>query len=101
MAMVLVELIELINSYSLHTFLVQKETLSREDLNTVWTLQVLISLAQGAFLAVSAIPTARVYSEQQLVAIIGALAVGILVRVSGMWASCTSNGICGLTANSF
>ena len=74
-----VSLVELVNAYSLHIYLVQKKDLADEDLNTAWTFQAMICTFQAVLLMALGVPISRFYGNSNLVPIILALAGSLLI----------------------
>jgi lipopolysaccharide exporter len=74
-----VSLMELVNAYSLHIYLVQKKDLADEDLNTAWTFQAIICTFQAVLLMALAVPVGRFYENSNLVPIVLALAGSLVI----------------------
>jgi len=74
MAMVMVTLLQVVNAYSIQIFLVQKEDLKDEDLNTAWTLQIFFGVFQALILLLLSLPAAKFYEEPRLISVYWALA---------------------------
>ena len=74
MAMVIVTILQIVNTYSMQVFLVQKDDLTRNDLNAAWTLQIIFGLFQGVILVLVSGPMAKFFDEMRLVSIYWALA---------------------------
>ncbi len=80
MAMVLMHLLDAISDFSVHVRLIQKTQIDREDMDSAWSLQLLLGLAQAAILILLAEPAASFYNESRLVPIIHVLALIILLK---------------------
>jgi lipopolysaccharide exporter len=78
-AMIFVSLVELVNAYSLHIYLVQKKDLADEDLNTAWTFQAMICTFQAGLLMALGVPISRFFDSSNLLPIIFALAGSVLI----------------------
>jgi len=71
--------IEMLGDFGFHVFLVQKQDLSSDDLDTAWTVQMIIAALQSAVLACLAIPYARFYGEPRLTMVMWILSASTLL----------------------
>ncbi len=78
MATSVIALVDMLGDFGFHVFLVQKEKLTREDLDTAWTVQLCIAAIQAALLALVAVPVARFYGDHRLPNIVWALSMAVL-----------------------
>ncbi|MEQ8690337.1 MAG: lipopolysaccharide biosynthesis protein [Pseudomonadales bacterium] len=79
MAMVFSSLLVAISDMSVHVPLIQKSVIDDADLNSAWSLQVMLSLAQSVVLTLAASWVAEFYGEPRLESIVYALALITLV----------------------
>ncbi len=77
MATSVIALVDMLGDFGFHVFLVQKENLTKEDLDTAWTVQLCIAAIQAALLALVAIPVARFYGDPRLPNIVWALSLAV------------------------
>lgn len=74
MATVFLHLLYAVSDFNVQVPLIQKPSLDREDMDSAWTLQCLIGLAQGGVLLAIAQPASAFYEEPRLVPVIYVLA---------------------------
>jgi len=79
MATAVVTLVEMLGDFGFHVYLVQKQDLKDEDLNTAWTFQLVFALLEACALTVCAPFIARLYQEPRLSPVFYALAASITV----------------------
>jgi len=80
MAMSLIAILELMNSFSLDMALIQNQSATEHHYNTAWTLNVLMGLISALALALLAVPAAWFYHEPRLEMVIYVLAFGMLIQ---------------------
>jgi lipopolysaccharide exporter len=80
MATSFVVLLEMLTAFGLDNALIRLLTLERKQLDTAWTLNVLLSVGVAIMMAACAVPVARFYGESELVTVILVLACGSLVQ---------------------
>lgn len=74
MATVLHAFLSAITDFSVHVPLIQKPHLDRADMDSAWTVQVIVGLVQGLLLLVLAGPVAAFYNEPRVTHIVQVLA---------------------------
>jgi PST family polysaccharide transporter len=79
MAMVVISLIEMLGDFGFGIYLIQKETLDREDLDSTWTLQVCLAVVETICIAIVAVPAAEFFQEPRLKAVMLVLAANTLL----------------------
>uniref|UniRef100_A0A831ZNB2 Lipopolysaccharide biosynthesis protein n=1 Tax=Desulfacinum infernum TaxID=35837 RepID=A0A831ZNB2_9BACT len=79
MATAVVTLVEMLGDFGFHVYLVQKQDLKDEDLNTAWTFQLVLALLEACALTVCAPFIARLYREPRLSPVFYALAATVTV----------------------
>lgn len=79
MATAVITLIEMLGDFGFHVYLVQKESLTKQDLDTAWTVQMSIAAFEALVLAMLALPLAEFYSEPRLPAVIWVLSVNTVL----------------------
>jgi O-antigen/teichoic acid export membrane protein len=79
MAMSVIAMLDLLRAFSFDIVLIQQQAVERCHYDTVWTFNVLFSVAITALLVVLAIPTAQFYGEPRLKTIMYFLALATLV----------------------
>lgn len=79
MAMLMVGFLDAISAMSFDVVLIQKHDVTREDYDTVWTLQILRGIATAIILVAIAQPGAHFFNEPRLGPLIYWLAVGALI----------------------
>ena len=66
MAMSVIAIVDIINSFGFDMALIQKDEPTKDHFNTVWTLQICLSLACGLLIALAAIPVSVFYEDARL-----------------------------------
>jgi lipopolysaccharide exporter len=79
MAMSVIALLELMSAFGFDVALIQKQSPSRADFNTAWTLNLSIALCVAAMTAALAVPVAGFYGEPRLVEVMLVLGLGWLI----------------------
>lgn len=79
MATSVIALIDMFGDFGFHVFLVQKEELKKDDLDTAWTVQLGIAILQAVILSAIAIPLGWFYEDQRLPPIVWVLAGTVLI----------------------
>jgi O-antigen/teichoic acid export membrane protein len=79
MAMAVISLIELSNSFGFEIPLLRAKNPGRDQYDTVWTLNLAFGIFCAAGIALAAIPTSAFYKEERLVGVMLWLAFGWLV----------------------
>ena len=80
MATALMALVVMFSELGVDTVLVQKTEIDETDLNSAWSLQVLIGVLQALAMAALAIPIAQFYDEPRLEPVIYTLALAVLIQ---------------------
>lgn len=82
MAMAVIAFVEMLGDFGFNIYLVQKEDLSPSDLDSAWTVQVLLGFLQGGILIAIASPVADIYNEPRLVNVFYTMAI---IIICGGW----------------
>lgn len=82
MAMVFMHLLTAISDFSVQVPLIQKAELDRDDMDSAWSLQLTVGVAQAAVLLALAQPAATFYGEPRLVEVFYVL--GLIVCLKGL-----------------
>lgn len=82
MAMSIVAMVELLRAFSFDTVLIQKQDATHADYDTIWTLNLIFTLAMAAMLVVFARPAALFYEDARLENII--YVVTFAIAISGL-----------------
>src|SRR2546430_14428093 len=70
----LIAMLEVLGAFGLDTALIQQPAAGRPQFDTVWTFNVLFGLGMGLVVAGLAAPTAWLYGDHRLVAVLAVLA---------------------------
>ena len=79
MAMSVIALLELMSAFGFDVALIQKQSPTRTDFDTAWTLNLSIAFCVAALTAALAVPVAGFYAEPRLVDVMLVLAIGWLI----------------------
>ncbi len=79
MATAVVMLVEMLGDFGFHVYLVQKKDLQKEDLDTAWTFQVLLAVAQGLMIIGAGGYVASFYGEPRLAPVFYALGATVFL----------------------
>lgn len=79
MATAVVALVEMLGDFGFHVYLVQKKDLGKQDLDTAWTFQVLLGLAQSLILVGSGPYVGQFYGEPRLSEVFYVLGAAVFV----------------------
>lgn len=79
MATAVVMLVEMLGDFGFHVYLVQKKDLQKEDLDTAWTFQVLLAVAQSLIIIGSGGYVASFYGEPRLPPVFYALGATVFL----------------------
>lgn len=80
MATVLMQFLIAVSDFSVHVLLIQKTSIDREDMDSAWSMQAALGLAQAVILLGLANPAADFYNEPRLVEIVYTLAAIALLK---------------------
>jgi lipopolysaccharide exporter len=80
MAMSFVALLEMLAAFGFDVALIQKQTTERRYWDTVWTLEILLSVCVGIFMVCGSHAVAAFFKEPALINILYALAIGSVAQ---------------------
>ena len=96
LAMAVIAFTQLMGAFGFDSALIQRQDATRVHYDTAWTFNVIVGVAMGCTLAALAVPVARFYDDDRLVAILSVLGagavVGALVGV-GVVGGCVGNAV--------
>lgn len=80
MAMSVVAVLELANSFGFDTAIIQNADADRRHYDTAWTLNVMLGAASATVLVLLAVPASRFYDEPRVAGVMAVLAIAMLVQ---------------------
>lgn len=79
LAMAVIAFTQLMGAFGFDSALIQRQDATRVHYDTAWTFNVIVGVSMGCTLAALAVPVARFYDDERLVAILLVLGAGAVV----------------------
>lgn len=79
MGMAVINFVEMLGDFGFGVYLIQKEILEKEDLNSAWTLQFGLSIIETVLIVLLAIPASQFFQEPRLKTLMLVLSINTLV----------------------